>query len=500
MAGAGASGAAAGASGTGGSADGCAEDLDCPGACQTCSTDHTCVALASADDPTGRCAGTCDDAGTCRSKRGQTCTATAAGCLADSPCSPDGVCCNQACTESCLACDVPGSVGTCLPVAAGPPHGTRAACASDGTICGGACGDRSDGACVYPTAACSDDPTTCSAGTLTGPKVCFAGACTDAPTICPSGCSATAKACAEIATFPLPTANCGPNRITVGADDNLWFTELRCNKIGRITVTGTVTEFDVPARGYPTAIVAAPDGNLWFTQPNAYTIGRITPAGVVTEFPYGTSLFETSSGIGVSSSGTLWVTAAVAYVGRLATDGVITWYPVPTQVSIPTAITAGPDGNMWFIEDDTGLIGRVTPSGAITEFPAVAAVDTSAGDYALTAIVTGPDGNLWFTETHNDAIGRMSPDGLSIDHFPVPTPGGQPADITVGPDGNLWFTEHRRGSNLGRVTLDGTVTEFKVPDAGSLSGIVAGPDGNLWITDIGVTGTTTGNSIHRFTM
>jgi virginiamycin B lyase len=99
----------------------------------------------------------------------------------------------------------------------------------------------------------------------------------------------------------------------------------------------------------------------------------------------------------------------------------------------------------------------------------------------------------------NNAIGRMSPDGLSLMHFPVLTPDSHLDDITVGPDGNIWFTAYH-GGHIGRVTLDGTVTEVAVPEAGGLTGIVVGPDGNLWITDVDWMANGSGNSIHRFTM
>ena len=67
---------------------------------------------------------------------------------------PDGICCNRACTNSCEACDNAGSAGTCSPVASGAPPGNRAACAGAGTPCVGACANRSDGACSYPTVTC----------------------------------------------------------------------------------------------------------------------------------------------------------------------------------------------------------------------------------------------------------------------------------------------------------------------------------------------------------
>jgi virginiamycin B lyase len=45
-----------------------------------------------------------------------------------------------------------------------------------------------------------------------------------------------------ITEFPTPTVNSGPAGITTGPDGALWFTEL-VGKIGRITITGVITEF-----------------------------------------------------------------------------------------------------------------------------------------------------------------------------------------------------------------------------------------------------------------
>src|SRR6266536_661072 len=125
--------------------------------------------------------------------------------------------------------------------------------------------------------------------------------------------------------YSTPTPNSGPISIVLGPDDNLWFTEHWENKIGRITATGTISEFVIPTRkSLPGSITAGPDGNIWFTE-KAITnkIGRITPSGTITEFP------------------------------------------VPTSFDLLT-ITAGPDGNLWFVESEGNKIGRITPSGTIT--------------------------------------------------------------------------------------------------------------------------------------
>lgn len=98
-------------------------------------------------------------------------------------------------------------------------------------------------------------------------------------------------------------------------------------------------------------------------------------------------------------------------------------------------------------------------------------------------ITAGPDGAMWFAEAGDNEIGRITPDG-TVTEFPVPA-GRQPYELTTGPDGALWFTEPF-ADRIGRITTAGAVTEFVVPGAGSMPlGIVTGPDGRLWFTQGG---------------
>lgn len=95
-------------------------------------------------------------------------------------------------------------------------------------------------------------------------------------------------------------------------------------------------------------------------------------------------------------------------------------------------------------------------------------------------IARGSDGALWFTEFDGDKIGRITPDG-SMTEYPVPTPGVAPYLIAASADGALWFTEYY-GNKIGRVTTSGAVTEFALPDPNSsATGITAGPDGAVWV-------------------
>jgi virginiamycin B lyase len=69
-------------------------------------------------------------------------------------------------------------------------------------------------------------------------------------------------------------------------------------------------------------------------------------------------------------------------------------------------------------------------------------------------------------------------------NFPTPTGESFPWEISAGPDGNLWFTENFV-SKIGRITLDGVITEFPIPNAGGgtqVFGITRGPDGYMWFT------------------
>src|SRR4051794_32593685 len=59
-----------------------------------------------------------------------------------------------------------------------------------------------------------------------------------------------------------------------------------------------------------------------------------------------------------------------------------------------------------------------------------------------------------------------------------------PHHLALGPDGNVWVALEGAAKDVAKVTPDGTVTEYTVPDITSPDGITTGPDGNLWVTQI----------------
>jgi virginiamycin B lyase len=189
----------------------------------------------------------------------------------------------------------------------------------------------------------------------------------------------------------------------------------------------------------------------------------------------------------------------------------LTTYSLPEEFALPNDMVVGPDGATWVTDSSLGRIWRISQSGKIRHYelgqqPGAIAVaggslwvadasgdaihrveiDGSSQRYALdagsfpTSITAGPDGALWFTQSN--AIGRITLDGELTEH-PLPTAGGFAGDITTGPDGALYFSEPDTGE-VGRITTSGQITEYDVPGDNPLPGaIVPGPDGALYVAE-----------------
>jgi streptogramin lyase len=293
-----------------------------------------------------------------------------------------------------------------------------------------------------------------------------------------------------------PCLGCGTASllgIVSGADGNLWFVDAGQRKVGRITPSGVITEFDVPGTSaVPDGITAAPDGNIWITAPNFGAahpdwILRISAAGDVTRFPVGDAGVDGRPfGIAAGPDGNIWFTKFNAdRIGRITPAGILTEFSLPPE-SGPRQIVAGPDDNMWFDQDGAnhqyGAIARITPSGKVTVF----SLNESYVVHSARAMVGGPDGNVCFGDaSENIDLDRITPTG-EITKFPFLSGFNSAEGLAVGPDGNLWFTNSEAGT-VGRISLKGAIREFALPrrDARPL-GIAAGADGRIWFTEEGL--------------
>ncbi len=89
----------------------------------------------------------------------------------------------------------------------------------------------------------------------------------------------------ETVEYSLPKAS-EPEGIVAGPDGNLWFTDYRSGKIGKITTSGAITEYSLPSGSDPSGIAAGPEKEkaLWFTDQGTGKIGKITTSGTITEY------------------------------------------------------------------------------------------------------------------------------------------------------------------------------------------------------------------------
>ncbi len=173
--------------------------------------------------------------------------------------------------------------------------------------------------------------------------------------------------------FPIPTADSGPRALAAGPDGNIWFSEFKASKIGRITPTGEVTEFNLPRpNSGPGDITAGADGAMWFLeldgsmdglQPDGNRVGRITMSGEVSEFQLPNDN-STPINIAVGPDRNVWYTKD-AMLGRVIPNGRIIEYPVAPGLARTVGLTAGSDrqppdrltDKLWFTDGLNNRIG-----------------------------------------------------------------------------------------------------------------------------------------------
>jgi streptogramin lyase len=179
-----------------------------------------------------------------------------------------------------------------------------------------------------------------------------------------------------IATYQIPTAGSGAGLIVVGPDGNLWFTEggLPSNcvfNMAKISMAGAIKEYPIPTQqcnlpwGAFGGLTVGPDNNIWFTERLAAKVGMITTAGVITEYPMPANpVTEGLNRIIRTPDGAMWFLHNMlqapwtAQIGKLDTTGTVTdlWsFPVAHL----TGMTAGPDGNPWALDSENAMVIRL---------------------------------------------------------------------------------------------------------------------------------------------
>jgi virginiamycin B lyase len=316
-----------------------------------------------------------------------------------------------------------------------------------------------------------------------------------------------------------------PENLLFGPDKNIWFIERATGslpyRVARITPSGAMREFPLPSyqHVYSPNLVAGADGALWAVMSgiplingNAFdvtaSVVRITTSGAITRYSLPAN-FGPNEGGGASilarADGGVWVsvqrysvaaepnhvfklTPIGGYLSSVSAGGHLTPVALPRgTVWAPTLAAVDSTGALWASLSDGSTAGlySVSPAGGMTavatpaqyDYPAISALDAH--------------GALWYTTSRKNHLYRVTSsgdiqsypygDGPSVSLFP---PDAQTADcVIIGPDGNVWFTE-RISDYLGRATLNGAITEFRLPFPSHrislLGALVTGPANTLW--------------------
>ncbi len=292
--------------------------------------------------------------------------------------------------------------------------------------------------------------------------------------------------------FLLPNRYASPVSIVSGPDGNLWFGQ-GDSKVGRITPSGTLTEFSIPKSAdgrtvNASQIINGPGDDLWFLDTNnTYQIGQITSQGVITEFALPASVFEPDS-ITEGADGNIWFSYLPQVnspdhnsIGRLNTDGTTTLFATPTTLGHASSIEEGADGNLHYLNAAASTLGTITPTGQITE-----RILTSAPN-PVSNLITASDGALWYnsrSDTDHYSLVRIALDGSSS----VVPDVISPTTLKPGPAGSIYYFGNafqpyekptlNQISAAGATTLLATFQEYSGPSC-----LATGSDGNLWISE-----------------
>ncbi len=166
-----------------------------------------------------------------------------------------------------------------------------------------------------------------------------------------------------------------------GSDGRIWVA--RPHAIDAVTTAGVVTPFTVPDD--PSDLTLGPDGAIWFAEYDGDRIGRITTTGAVTLFALPADSAPAS--ITTGPDGALWIGLGKdGGIMRMTTGGAWTVTPLPFSSQV-SSITTGPDGAIWFGDLGGSRIGRLEV-GPISG-PSVATITPAFGAVGASVAISG---------------------------------------------------------------------------------------------------------------
>jgi hypothetical protein len=363
----------------------------------------------------------------------------------------NGVCCDTACNGGCGACNLPGTVGVCSPIAAGPVCRAQMGSCDVAETCNGT-------SVSCPADQKAADGTSCSDGLSCTQDQCQTGVCVGAPVVC-----TPIDDCHDAGTCDPGTGVCSnplkpvaPPGCTAGTFFQDGF-KLVIDNVAPLDPPTGATTVDIASCGHGVMYATRTDGSLWFNirsgAAGQWVRATVDGAGAVNQdASHGLKIAcDRNRLYSVDASGQLW--QAIPRVPGYFEGGADPWSS--SGFGFPPAPPGGPafvteiqsgmgniyalrigasTGNVLYTSQYTVGLGGDLPQGSeaswITQASNLGAVVvTGAGSLELEvpadrAFALNPDGSL----SYNDNILNVDP--------------SRPHNLWTGfPNGGITFVE-----------------------------------------------------------
>lgn len=227
-----------------------------------------------------------------------------------------------------------------------------------------------------------------------------------------------------------------PRGLLVARDGKVIFGGAGNSAIGELDPSsGKVKLYKLPSGdGDPYTLAHDAQDNIWFTERKGGKLGKLTRAtGKITEYPIGDDPY----GLALDKSGNVWVTRKTA--GRFTkfdpNTGQITELLL-AKGSQPRRIALAPDGMLWVSLYGTGKLAKIDPASnrVVKEYELPGG--PNAGPYAVNVDAMG---RIWTSEIQTDSVIMLNPLSETIRIFKLPTRDTGIRNATIDAAGRYWY-------------------------------------------------------------